>query len=69
MSHQMVAIIEANADLVRLNLDAVPGRRKDCRYASGNWQKVLILHRVAVKTAGGEGVDDGEYPVSVAAKM
>ena len=61
MSHEVVTIIEANADLVRLNLDAFPARRKDCRHACGSWQRVLMLHRVAVKTAGGEGVDDGDY--------
>ena len=61
MSHEVVEIIEANADPVRLALDAIPGRRKDCRHACASWQRVLTLRGVAVKTAGGEGVDDGDY--------
>ena len=44
MSHEVVAIIEANADPVRLNLDALPGRRKDCRHACGSWQRVLTRY-------------------------
>lgn len=61
MSHEVVGIIEANADRVRDNLDAFSGRRMGCRHACRSWERVLTLHRVAVETVGGEGVDDGDY--------
>ncbi len=58
MSADVVAVIDAAADVVRRSLDAFPGRRMDCRHACSAWERALKSRGLSVRMFGGEGVDD-----------
>ena len=58
LSHDAVVVLDAVADDVRRSLDAFPGRRMDCRHACAGWERALKPLGLAVRTCGGEGVDD-----------
>lgn len=58
LSADVVAVIDAVAGDVRRSLDASPGRRMDCRHACSVWERALKSQGLAVRTFGGEGLDD-----------
>jgi hypothetical protein len=58
---QTMATIEVLASAVGASLDASPGQREDCRYASAAWERVLRARGIDVLMLGGEGVDDDVF--------
>jgi hypothetical protein len=60
----IIALILRLAPAVRASLDALPGHRADCGYASSAWQRQLETRGVEVRLEGGVGEDGEAYTPS-----
>jgi hypothetical protein len=61
LSQDLVAIVDALADSVRVGLDISPGQRRDCMYTCAAWERALRACGTEVQLRGGVGVDDEAF--------